>query len=268
MQIQRIGFTPIKGGRHLEHAAVELAAAGPVGDRLFSVVDRERRRVLRTVETPGLLNAVASWQHGELSVELGGRMLTAVPRATGEHLTLDYWGRATEVDVVDGPWAEAYSAHLGREVVLTRAMQPGAVVYGATVTIVTSSALRLLAGKVGHEVDSARFRATFVIDTEQPGVEQIGADAHAEDSWAGRELQVGAARIRVLEAVDRCAVIDFDPVTGASGTRLLSTLAGYRRRARSIDSRSVDSRSIDFGMFAEVTVPGFVERHDPVTLLN
>lgn len=255
MQIQRIGFTPIKGGRHLEHASVELALDGPVGDRLFSVVDVERGRVLRTVENPALLTANATWLAGVLSVELGGRMFAAVPRATGERRTLDYWGRPTEVDVVDGPWAAAYSAHLGREVVLTRAVHPGALVYGTAITVITTGALRGLERKLGHEVDSARFRATFVIDTDRIDTDDAG-DASDDDTWAGRELQIGSARIRVTDAVDRCAVIDFDPETGASGTRLLTTLAGYRRR----------DRAIEFGRFAEVTVPGLVRRGDRVTV--
>ena len=250
MHIQRIGYTPVKGGRHLEHASVDLALDGPVGDRLFSLVDLERGRILRTVENPALLAGAARWQDGVLSVELDGRTITAVPRSTGEQLALDYWGRPAAVEVVQGPWAEAYSTHLGREVALTRAVHAGELVFGASVTVVTTGALRLLAAKVGHEVDSARFRATLVIDTDD-------LDPHTEDSWAGRELQVGAARLRVVKAVDRCAVIDFEPATGASGTRLLQALASYRLR---------DGR-IDFGMYAEVSTAGLVRRADPVQLI-
>ena len=76
--------------------------------------------------------------------------------------------------------------------------------------------------------------------------------------WAGRELRLGPARVRVLGGIDRCAVIDLDPATGASGTRLLQTLAGYR----------LHGRAIDFGMYAEVTVPGPVSRDDRVTVVS
>ena len=76
--------------------------------------------------------------------------------------------------------------------------------------------------------------------------------------WAGRELRLGPARVRVLGGIDRCAVIDLDPATGASGTRLLQTLACYRLRGR----------AIDFGMYAEVTVPGPVSRDDRVTVVS
>ncbi len=250
MHIQRIGFTPIKGGRHVEHGSVVLAPGGPVGDRLFSLVDLERRRVLRTVENPALLAGTARWESGLLSIALDGETLTAAPGPTGDRLELDYWGRPAAVEVVSGPWAAAYSRYLGREVVLTRAMRASELVYGASVTIVTTGALRLLSERAGHEIDAARFRATFVLDTDD-------LEPHAEDSWAGRELQMGAARLRILKAVDRCAVIDFEPATGASGTRLLQTLATYRLR----------DAAIDFGMYAEVVTPANVVRGDPVMLL-
>ncbi len=250
MRIRQAGFTPIKGGRHVEHPFVDLAPSGPVGDRLFCLVDLARGRVLRTVENPSLLACTARWLDGVLSIDVDGRTLEATPRPSGRKLALDFWGRPAAVEIVDGPWARAYSDYLGVEVALTRAVRPGELVYGASVTLVTTSGLRRLAEKAGHEIDSHRFRATFVIDTEE-------LDAQAEDSWAGRELQLGSARIRVLAGIDRCAVIDADPASGVSGTRLLQTLAGYRLR----------DGAVDFGMYAEVTVPSRVFRGDPVAVV-
>ncbi|MET4780894.1 MOSC domain-containing protein [Glaciihabitans sp. UYNi722] len=247
MHIERIGFTPIKGGRHVEHPSVGLALDGPLGDRLFCLVDLQRGRVLRTVDNPALLATTARWQHGQLRVEIDGRVVTAEPRSTGKKLTLEYWGRPAEVEVVDGPWADAYSAYLGRDVAFTRAVRSGELVYGASVTLITTGALRLLEEKLGHGVDSSRFRANLVIDSDD-------LEPHVEDSWTGGELHIGSARLRVMDAVDRCAVIDFDPATGASGSHLLTTLAGYRLR----------SGTIDFGMYAEVTSPGLVERGQTV----
>ena len=62
MHLDRIGFTAVKGGRHTTHEGVKLAMQGPVGDRVFCLVDRSRGRVLRTVENPSLLRARARWQ--------------------------------------------------------------------------------------------------------------------------------------------------------------------------------------------------------------
>jgi uncharacterized protein YcbX len=249
MRVERIGFTPLKGGHHREHADVALTADGPCGDRLFGLVDRTRERVLRTVENPSLLRTVARWDAGVLSVELPSGLAEGRPRPTAEVLEVDYWGRTATVEVVDGPWSEAYSEHLGHDVVLTRPVEPGQVVYGGPVTLVTTSSLRLLSERAGRTVESARFRSTFLVDTE-------GLEPHVEDSWVGSELRVGDARVRVLGVVPRCAVVDLDPVTGERGAEVLRTMAAYRRAGD----------GVSFGVDAMVTAPGRVRRGDPVAL--
>lgn len=249
MRIDRIGFTPLKGGRHLTHDAVRLSAYGPVGDRVFCLVDPGRGRVLRTVENPALLAGAARWDAGVLSVDLPGTSIEGAPSPTGETRKVDYWGRVAEVEVLDGPWAEAYSRHLGYDVVLGRAMHPGDVVYGAAVALVSTSSMDLLSERVGEAVDSARFRSTFLVDTE-------GAAPHVEDTWVGRELRLGEATVVVRGTVPRCAVVDLDPATGARGLPVLQTLGGYRR----------GHGEIIFGVDAVVVVPGVVRTGDQAAL--
>jgi uncharacterized protein YcbX len=247
VNIARIGFTPVKGGRHTRHDTAELAPAGPVGDRVFCLVDPARARVLRTVENPSLLRTSARWENGVLSTDLPDTSCEGVPVPTGEVLQVDYWGRCVPVEVVDGPWAAAYSDFLGFEVVLGRVAHPGDVVYGAGVTLVTTGSLRAASARVGREVSSARFRPTFLVDTD-------GAPPHVEDSWVGREVQVGEARVRVQGVVPRCAVVDLDPQTGLADAPVLRTLAGYRR----------GQGDIGFGVEAVVTATGRVHTGDPV----
>jgi uncharacterized protein YcbX len=249
VHIERIGFTPLKGGRHVEHPTVDLTPDGPAGDRVFCLVDPARERVLRTVENPTLLQATARWDAGVLSVQLPDVAVEGVPQPTGEELKVDYWGRPAQVEVVDGPWAEAYSRHLGVEVLLARAAHAGEVVYGGSVTLATTSSMALLAGRVGHPVASERFRSTFLVDTS-------GQPPHVEDTWVGRVLDVGEARIRVRGIVPRCAVVDLDPDTGRRDTDVLGTLAGYRR----------GQGEISFGVDAVVTAAGRVRAGDLATL--
>jgi len=248
MHVTRIGFTPVKGGRHLTHDAADLAADGPVGDREFCLVDRSRRRVLRTVESPSLVRTCARSQGGVLSVQFPGHTVEGVPSASGERLDVDYWGRTAALEVCTGPWAEAYSRYLGSEVVLCRSTNPGQVVYGASVTLVTTGSMSLLSQRLGREVDSARFRSTLLIDTEH-------ASPHVEDSWVGRELRVGEATVRVRSVVPRCSVVDLDPATGRSDAPVLAELAGYRR----------SESEINFGVDAVVTVAGRVRTGDQVS---
>jgi len=249
--IERIGFTPLKGGRHMTHDLADLAMAGPVGDRVFCLVDRWRGRVLRTVDNPALMRACARWEGGFLSVDLKGDTLVGVPSPTGEVLKVDYWGRTVAVQGCAGPWAEAYSEHLGFDVVLCRSVTAGEVVYSASVTVVTTASIRLLSERLGREVENRRFRSTFLIDAGD-------APAHVEDSWVGRNLRVGEATVQVRGVVPRCAVVDLDPVTGRKDAPVLRVLAGYRQ------SQAV----VNFGVDAVVTEAGRVGTGDQVKLVK
>lgn len=247
MQVARIGFTPVKGGRHRSEGSVRLTEDGPRGDRVFCLVDPAADRCLRTVEHPTLLRTHATWDGIVLSVQLPSATVVGEPMSTGRVRAVDYWGRTAVVELVDGPWAAAYSAHLGREVVLARCA-PGDVVYGGSVSLVTSASLAALADEVGAPVDGARFRATFHLDCG-------GLAPYGEDGWVGRRLRIGTAEVRIRGAVPRCAVVDLDPVSGARDLALMRALA---------DLRGADGPT--FGVDADVTVPGLVRTGDRAEL--
>ena len=256
MHLTRIGFTPLKGTRHAAHTDVRLEETGPVGDRVFCLVDPARARVLRTVENPTLVQATAAWDGTELSVTLPSGAVAGSPVSTGERLKVDYWGRVEEVELVDGGWAAAFSAHLGYEVRLGRVLAPGAVVYGASVTLVTTASLARLSAEVGAPVDGARFRSTLCVDTDGSGFSGPSGELPPEDAWVGRELRVGGARLRVRGTVPRCAVVDLHPATGRRDQPVLRALAGYRRA----------QGEVLFGVDAVVTRPGVVRIGDGVTV--
>jgi uncharacterized protein len=123
------------------------------------------------------------------------------------------------------------------------------VVYGASVTLLTTVSMRLLARRMGREVDSERFRSTFLVDTGE-------STSHVEDSWVGRELRIGEATVGVRGVVPRCAVVDLDPVTGQNDAAVLRELAGYR----------LSRGEITFGVDAVVTAAGLVRTGDQVEL--
>ena len=254
MTVTSVGFAPVKGTRHTPYDAVELAAGGPVGDRGLCFVDVGRRRVLRTVQNPSLVALAAHREGGELVVELpAGAVARGAPRPSGETVTCDYWGRPAGLDLLDGPWAAAVSDYLDAPVRLAAA-RPGAVVYGAAVSLVTTASLRDLAERTGRPAlaaETARFRASMVLDT--------GDEPYAEEAWASREVRVGAAVLRVNAPIPRCAVIDLDPATGERGSGLLKALA----------RRGVDEHGDPlFGVDAHVVVPGTVRPGDAVELLG
>jgi uncharacterized protein YcbX len=244
VHVSRIGFTSLKGARHLGRSFVDLSGDGPVGDRVFCLVDLARGRVLRTVENPTLVQTRATWEAGVLTVTLPGATVGGVPGGSGETCALDYWGRRVTLEILHGPWAAAYSTHLGYDVVLARSTG-GDVVYGASVSLVTTGSLDELSRRVGTEVLDSQFRATFTVHTDAP---------HHEDAWMGQRLRFGKAEIEVRSAIPRCHVIDLDPDTGIGRADAMKALADYRRQ----------DNKVMFGVDAVVTKPGRVHVGDGV----
>lgn len=236
----RAGFSPVKGMRHLDRGRVFLDAQGAVGDRAFCVVDPARARVLRTVQHPALLGVVAHLDDGVLSLTLPSGVVSAEPEAVGETLACDYWGRTVDLDLLDGPHAAGLGELLGLDVRLAAAPR-GGVVFGGPVTVVGTASVRACSELVGQPVDPARFRATIVVETDEPWI---------EDSWLGREVVVGGATLRIGGPVPRCAVVDHDPITGARDLRLLKALTHHRPTNRAGEPV--------LGVYAECVAPGVV----------
>lgn len=237
MHITRIGLAPVKGTRHTELSAVDLTPAGPVGDRLFCLVDIRSGRVVRTVDHPRLTLVDATWDGTVLTIRTpDGREVAAPPEPTGELLALDYWGRGAEVELLGSPHAHLLGEHLGRDVHLAR-VHPGEVVYGSSVSLVTTGEIDALG-----ETDSSRFRATFTIDADR-------------SPTTGTELGLGDAVIRVRAPMPRCRVIDINTTTGEMDRRHLATLVDWPRQ----------TGELWFGVDADVLVPGTVRTGDTVT---
>lgn len=235
--VRRAGATPVKGMRHLALDTIDLDAQGARGDRTHCLVDVDRRRVLRTVQHPSLIGVVARTHGDDLELTLpSGDAVSAPATPTGESITCDYWGRDVELALTDGPHAELVAAHLGTDVRLARAPR-GGVVFGEPVTLVTTASLDAL----GLREEAARFRATLVVDTDEPWV---------EDTWLGRIVTVGAATLRVGGPVPRCAVVDHHPETGVKDRRLLGQLVADRPTNRAGEPM--------FGVYAGCVAPGRV----------
>lgn len=235
--VRAAGFSPVKGTRHLTHPRVRLDERGPVGDRGWCLVDVAARRVLRTVQHPALIAVTALVDGAVLEMGLpGGESVAAEPSPTGETVTCDYWGRSVALSLTAGPHAVLLSDHLGRDVRLAAAPR-GGVVFAAPVTIVGTASLRAL----GEGVDAARFRATFVVETDE---------AWVEDTWCGTEVRIDGAVVRIGGPIPRCAVIDHHPETGTKDRRLLKKL---------VERRPVNTAGEPmFGVYAEVLRGGFV----------
>ncbi|MFN3614937.1 MAG: MOSC domain-containing protein, partial [Rubrimonas sp.] len=74
----------------------------------------------------------------------------------------------------------------------------------------------------------------------------------AENDWIGREITVGAARLKVVEATGRCVATEANPLTGRRDAPVMQAL------------RAATGRT-DFGVYAAVVQGGDVAVGDPVT---
>jgi uncharacterized protein YcbX len=244
LDVASAGYAPLKGTAHRPYDVVELSPAGAVGDRGLCLVDLEQRRVLRTIQNPRLLTVLARREGDVLQVTVpGADPLEAAVEPTGERVTCDYWGRPVDLTVLAGPHAGLLGGHLGKRVALAAAPPATVVFGGAGVTLLGTASLRDLGERVGLDLinQSARFRATLVVETDEP---------YVEETWLGRELHAGDATLRAGVPIPRCAVIDHSPVTGERDARLLKALAGFRPTNRAGEPV--------FGIYAQVTVAGSV----------
>jgi uncharacterized protein YcbX len=110
------------------------------------------------------------------------------------------------------------------------------------VTLISLASVRDLERVARESIDPLRFRGNFYID---------GLPAWQEFEWAGQEIGLGAARLRVVDAVDRCAATNVNPETAARDMNIPLTLRkGFRHR--------------DMGVYALVVEAGGVAKGDGV----
>jgi len=100
-------------------------------------------------------------------------------------------------------------------------------------------------------IDPRRFRMNFGID---------GIEAHEEDGWIGRRIQVGEAIVVPQGNVGRCAITTQNPDTGQVDLDTLHALAEYRGEVETTEP-------LPFGIHAAVAEPGRIRLGDPVSPL-
>ena len=139
---------------------------------------------------------------------------------TTEPVITSMYGRRVLGHLVDGPWAEALLPFTGRRVHLVRTTRPGGTREKHPATLITDGSLDLLGQHLGSgPVDGRRFRML---------IELAGGEAHEEDSWIGRRIELGETIMFVSKQVARCAITTQDPDSGARDLDTLRTIISYR----------------------------------------
>ncbi len=112
------------------------------------------------------------------------------------------------------------------------------------VSVINLATVRTLSDAVGIALHPLRFRANIALDGAEPG-EELG--------WVGREVRIGALRLRCAKRTVRCAAIDVNPVTAERDTRLPKAIVRTFGHP-------------DLGVYLEVVEDGRITVGDTVTV--
>jgi hypothetical protein len=108
------------------------------------------------------------------------------------------------------------------------------------VSLINHASIAALEDAMGAPVDPIRFRANVYFD---------GASAWREQNWIGSEITLGAARLRVISPITRCAATQVNPATAKRDLDIVAALG-----------RTFGH--INMGVYAEVTAGGEVALGD------
>jgi len=115
----------------------------------------------------------------------------------------------------------------------------------SAVAILSNSSLADLGQTLGAELDQRRFRGNLWLD---------GLAPWAELDLVGRELQIGAVRLKVIDRIERCRATETNPDTGARDQNTLKAI------------RETQGHT-DFGIRAEVLNDGEIALGDRLEVL-
>lgn len=200
MRLSSLHRYPVKSllGESLPSALI--TPRGLDGDRRHALLDTATG-LIASAKHPRLWGALLTARaSGDLTVEIGGRVIDDVGRAmsdlTGRQLTLidtppatARLRRAVPEKLLDEGTEEFTTSTLG-------AVLPGTFFDFGPVHVITTATLRTIAGHAGHAVEAERYRPNLVIDSDE--------DGFPEDGWD--EIRVGAVRLKLIVQSPRCVV--------------------------------------------------------------
>ena len=249
-RISWIALTPVKALALEQVDEIELREDGLRGDRRFFLVDENARLVNDHNGPLQLVRAEYDAGAEHLTLHLPDGTVVAGEVTRGEELVTNFHRLPKPARRVEGPWDDALSAVAGEPVRLV-APEFGAADRGrgGAATLLGEASLAAIAGELAVEsVDHRRFRMNFGID---------GLEAHAEDTWIGRRVQIGDAVVVPQGNVGRCAITTQNPDTGVVDLDTLKALARYRADVPTTEP-------LPLGVHAAVAQPGRVRLGDPV----
>jgi uncharacterized protein YcbX len=252
-RIAWITVAPVKGMALEQRTEVQLESYGVRENRRFHVI-AEDGRLMNGKQLGELQQITPLWDEENRMLVLrfpDGSVAEGAVELDGPVTTM-FYGREVEGRMVCGPWSDALTSFVGRDLRLVQAVVlGGAVDRGpASVTVLSTGSLEAIRSAAGIQepVDPRRFRMLFGID---------GVGPHEEDSWLGRQVRIGEAVVALKGNVGRCIVTSRHPETGVRNLPTLDVLAEYRSEVETTER-------LPFGVWGRVSEPGLVQLGDAV----
>jgi uncharacterized protein YcbX len=251
VQVSAITTTPVKGLALHARTEVELGLDGVADNRcLYLIDDRGRLVNSKRVDTLCRVRADLDGAAATLTLHFPDASEATEAIEPGPPEPTRFNSRALPAQPVCPALSAALSDFCGQPVRLVRA-DPEATGNdrgrAGAVSLLSDGSLAHLSGLAGAPVDPRRFRMLLTV---------AGLPAHAEDDWAGAQVQIGSATVLFHGHVGRCRVTTLDPDTGVANLPTLDLLA-YR-------SGLAKTEPLAFGIYGEVIAPGRVRVGDPV----
>lgn len=251
--VAQFSIAPVRSLGLQHPTEIDVTEVGVVEDRRFFLTDDQNRLVDRIV-VGRLVQVEAKTDPGATRLWMRFPDGTVIDEEVelGEGVETYIHGRNGVGHVVIGRWGEALESIAGRPIRVIRCDNPGGTRRGNPTSIVGDGSLRRLAEAAGLDgVDGRRFR--MLINLE-------GAEPHEEDTWMGKRIGLGDAVLRVTKFDARCAITTQSPDTGERDLDTLRTIISYRGLR--------EGKHADFGVLADVEMPGRIRLGDAVTVLD
>ena len=188
MRVTRLSITPVKGLALHHPESIRVDETGAVGDRIFFLAD-PRPSLVSVAKTGALVGITAEYDAPtrRLTLREGDTVLADDEVRLGEALDSDFFAfRTAPGRVVDGPFAAILSERAGRPLELVQGTDALRGHDVEPLTLLGQGSINRLSEVAGQPVDARRFRMLIEFD---------GGEAHVEDTWLGKSIQIGDATL-------------------------------------------------------------------------
>ncbi len=256
VRVTRLSTTPIKGLALHHPESILVDDTGAIGDRVFFLAD-PRPSLVSVAKTGALVGITADYDATSQRLTLleGDTVIADDVVRLGESVDADFFAfRTAPGRRVEGPFAAVLSERAGRPLELVKGSDALRGHDVEPLTLLGRGSIDKLSEVAGQPVDSRRFRMLIEFD---------GGEAHVEDTWLGKSIQIGDATLVGGGPVQRCAGTTRHPDTGDVDLKTLALIGEYRGR-----QDSVFGMGFNFGVYAQCIVPGEIRVGDDVVVVD